>query len=958
MRRLFPICGAMLLATLVIVSAAQAQVPTGTVDGRVSDPEGNPLPGVLVEIAGSSLMGTRTAYTGATGSYRFAVINRGDDYSVTFSLSGFKTIIRAEVIVRLSVTTTINTTMELTGVEETITVTGESPVVDVRSTNVGVNITSDHMQNIPNARDVWVILEEVPAMVMDRFNVGGSESGQQSRFSAGGGPSQNAYNFDGIDITDMAATGAATYFPYDAFEEVQVSTSAHKAEVATPGVFLNIVTRSGSNAFHGLQAFYWQGPALQANNIDAALEENGVTEGDEFKRYLDFTLSLGGKIIQDKFWFYATYQRQQPEIYPIGFSRADGSRGVDSTALKHILIKLDFQATPQHKISFSEHYGVKDRPFRNGTSYLYSGAGTLLEQVSGKHIPQVHWNALWGDRAFSDISFGMMLMDFPLAPDQDNQGLTSLYEYRTITDSNLQASPLPDWRRGYHQSYYRYNSYLRDRYQVNGTFSYYQDDWGGDHDFKLGVNWYTFKSDTTEYSFGALRQGYRYGVPYNIRTENHTQNTLYDMDSLGIYFQDTWTLSNRITLNLGIRGDGYTTYLPAQQNPDSPWCGIFGDTYPAYCGSAHEQVDDIAGFFNFAPRVGLIYDLKGDGRTAIKANYSRYYTQIGNWIANFVNENGYIYQYRRWSDTNGNGAWDPGEEASSPYSSYSQTSNAVDPGLTNPYTDEFVFGVDHELIENLGIGAVYTYRKDKNLAEDMLFTIPWDAYTPITFQDPDVPGGSYVAYELAEEWVGTTSSWIITNPGTIDGQPFENEYQSLTFKAIKRMSGNWQLLGSYTWSRTLGWRTDAGDFASGLGDTPNANLFAYGRPYYDRPHLVKISGSYILPYDIALGTFVRFQSGQPARRSIETPYALNQGWVTVPVEPGGSERYPNVFTIDLRIGKIFEIPMGNIEAMFDIFNLTNSNVVTGQGWTMNDSLGTITGIMPPRIARIGVKWTF
>jgi hypothetical protein len=952
------VCGAVLLACLVTVSAATAQVPTGVVDGRAVDVEGLPLPGVLVEVSGPDLMGTRTAYTGANGRFRFAAMPRGEEYVVTFSMSGFKTVVREGIIIRLNTTTTIDVILELTGVEETITVTGESPVVDVRSTNVGVNVTSDHMQNVPNARDVWVVLEEVPAMVMDRFNVGGSESGQQSGFSAGGGESQNAYNFDGIDITDMAATGAATYFPYDAFEEVQVSTSAHKAEVAAPGVFLNIVTRSGSNAFHGLQAFYWQGPALQADNIDAELEDAGVTEGDEFKRYLDFTISLGGKIIQDKVWFYATYQHQQPEIYPIGFSRADGSRGVDSTALKHWLVKLDWQVTPQHKIAFSEHYGVKDRPWRNGVDYIYHGAGTLLEQISPKHIPQIHWNSLWGDRAFADISFGMMLMDFPLAPDQDNQGLTSLYEYRTITDSNLQAEPLPGWRRGYHQSYYRYNQYYRDRYQVNGTFSYYQDDWGGDHDFKTGANWYTFKSDTGEYSFNSLRQGYRYGVPYNIRTENHPQQRLYDMDSFGVYFQDTWTLNDKVTLNLGIRGDGYTTYLPEQSQGATPFCSIWGDRYEQYCPQTYAAVDDVAAFFNFAPRVGIIYDVNGDGRTAIKANWSRYYNQLGNWIADFTNPNSYIYQYWYWTDRNGNGAWDPGEEADNPYSTYTAAANRVDPDLTNPYTDEFVFGVDHELIENLAIGATYTYRKDKNLAEDVLYTIPWDAYTLVTFEDDRVPGGSYVAYELDEAWVGEAESWEITNPGEIDGQPFENEYQGFTVKAIKRMSDNWQLLGSYTWSRTLGWRTDAGDFASSVGDNPNDNLFAYGRPFYDRPHLIKVSGSVVLPYDVSLGTFVRFQSGEPFAREIETARRLNQGWVEVRVEEPGASRYPNVFTVDLRVGKIFELPLGNLEAMFDVFNLTNGNVITDQGTIIGDTLGTVEEILPPRIARIGVKWTF
>jgi len=956
--RLLRICG-LALATLLVLTAATAyaQIPSGVIDGTALDPDGQPLPGVTVTVTGSALMAPRVVYTGPTGGFRVAALPPGF-YTVTASLSGFNNVVLSDIRVTLNMTSTVQLDMILASVEETVTVTSEVPVIDVRSTNVGANMTDELLQNVPNARDVWVVLEEVPGIVMDRFNVGGNKSGQQSSFSAGGGTSQNAYNYDGVDITDMAATGAATYFPYDAFEEVQVSTQAHKAEVAAPGVFLNIVTRSGSNDFHGLQAFYWEGPSLQANNIDSNLENQGVTEGDEFKRYLDMTASLGGRIVRDKLWFYGTYQRQQPEVYPIGFTRPDGSRGVDSVTLSHWLGKMDWQANDTNKVSGSWHYGPKDRPWRPASSYSVMGTGTLWDQYSVTNIPQVHWSAIWGDRGYSDVSFGAMLMDFPLAPDADNGGNPAMYEYlNPDTFTRIPVSSYP-WQYGYNESMYYYIDYLRDRYQGQGTYSYYQDGWWGSHDFKAGASWFTFRSTTEEYSFGGTRIGYRSGVPYNVRFENHPQTFKYNEDSIGLYVQDTWTVNNHLTLNLGVRADGWNVFLPDQSSPAGPLCPTLGDAYPEFCARSFPAENNIVDWFNFAPRLGVIYDVFADGKTALKANYSRYYNQAGNWIANYVNPNGYTYLYYRWADSNGDDAWQPGEQAASPYSAYSSQANMVDPGLQQPFTDEWVFGVDQEVGYNFALGATFTYRKDKRMAEDVLNTIPWDAYYPVTFEDPNVPGGSFVAYDLDEAWVGTTTGWIITNPAEIDGIPFENTYKAFTVRAVKRWTNNWQLLGSYTWSKTLGFRTDAGDAASAVGDSPNDDLYAYGRPFYDRPHLFKVSGNYTFPYGINFGAFFRVQSGQPYARTIETPVSLNQGYVTVRVEPSGAQRLDTVSTLDIRAAKIFELPLGNLEIMFDVFNLFNSNTVIDQGNEIYVDLGDIYEILGPRIARFGAKWDF
>jgi hypothetical protein len=809
------------------------------------------------------------------------------------------------------------------------------------------------LQSVPNARDMWVVLETTPAMVMDRFNVGGSKSGQQSRFSAGAGDSQNSYNFDGIEITDMAATGAATYLPYDAFQEIQVSNQSHSAEISTPGVHLNIVTKSGTNQFHGMAAYYFQNGSLQGNNIDQELIDAGVEEGDEFKELNDYSLSLGGPILRDKLTFFIHHSVQEPAIYPIGFYMPDGSRGVDITTLTHYIAKLDWQISNASKLSGSAKWGGKERPWRNSIDYARQGVGTLYHQESNTTIPQVHFSTLFSDRAFFDASYGQMNMDFPLAPDGNNQGGVSMYEYRTTWDD----APLDDWVYGYNQSYYRYFGYLRDRQQANANLSYFLDGWiGGDHELKGGLTWFNFESDTSEYSFGGIRQGYRYGEPYNIRVENHPQNTIYGEESIGFFIQDTATFGNW-TINLGLRGDAWEMYIPAQSSPDTPLCGYYGERYPQFCARSFDAQNNLVDWFNVAPRVGVIWDVSGNGRTALKASFGRFYANVGNWLSNFVNPNSYIYFYTRWEDLNGNGLWDPGEEDETPYSGpYSPSVNSIDPGLKQQYTDELTISLDHRLTTDLALGAYVTIRRDKDLVEDITANIPYSAYTPVTFTDPEY--GDYLVYELDEEYIGQGEQYFVTNPDEIDGRKFESTYEAFTVKLTKRFANNWMAMGSYTYSEMMGFGTDGGGGLASVGDDPNADHYAYGRPFYDRPHLFKLTGSYAFNFGLNIGAFLRYQSGQPLTRYIESQRRMNQGWVVNKIEPRGSQRLPAVRTIDLRIGQRFTLGPTELEIMIDGFNLTNENTVLDMGDELYGDYGTIYEILGPRIFRIGAKISF
>jgi len=267
------------MATLAGASPAMAQRDTGIMSVRALGPEGAPLPGVMVVARGP--VGTQTQHTGMDGSARFPGLYPGEGYRATFTLDGFKTVVREGLIIGAGRTTTFDLTMELSSVEETITIVGESPVVDVRSTNIAGSYSDDLIDKTPTASGLWAgVLDHVPG-VMSSLDVGGNDSGQQTVPRAWGSEGvNNSYNINGGDITDQGAVGASTaYFGVGAFEEVNVSLAAQDIEIKTPGVNMNMVVKSGSNDWHAGVKYFYEGPGLVSNNVDQELEDQGITEG-------------------------------------------------------------------------------------------------------------------------------------------------------------------------------------------------------------------------------------------------------------------------------------------------------------------------------------------------------------------------------------------------------------------------------------------------------------------------------------------------------------------------------------------------------------------------------------------------------------------------------------------------------------------------------------------------------
>lgn len=269
-------------ATWCVVASASAQTQTGTITGVVIDQQNAVLPGVTVTLNSDALIRPQTTVTNERGAYTFIALPPGS-YRVKFELSGFAPAERSGIIVGVAVVMTVDQALKLAAVAETVTVSGESPTIDVKSTSKGTNFDSSLLASIPQAREIWSTVEQVPGATMSKFNVGGAESAQQSAMQVhGSAPGQQEYAINGLKLNWPGGNGGATafYFDHDSFDEINILTNGVSAEVGTGGVYMNMVTRSGGNVLRGGASGFWEHQSFQGNNVTDQLRALGIRKGN------------------------------------------------------------------------------------------------------------------------------------------------------------------------------------------------------------------------------------------------------------------------------------------------------------------------------------------------------------------------------------------------------------------------------------------------------------------------------------------------------------------------------------------------------------------------------------------------------------------------------------------------------------------------------------------------------
>jgi hypothetical protein len=922
-----------------VVGAQTVGATTGAINGKVVDSSDAVLPGVTVTIAAPQMQGTQTAVTNEEGNYRFPGIPPGT-YRVTYDLPGFATVVREGIRVTLGFTATLNVTLQVSSLQETVTVTGDSPVVDVTSTKTTTNYDFKELASIPSARDMWAILAESPGITMARIDVGGSAAGTQSgyrTYDAQGG--QNRVMIDGLVTTE--GTGAiGVYVDYGAFEEVTAGTAGHGADMGQPGVQTQMMIKSGGNEYRGSIYSDYQNSDLQATNITDEQVQKGIRDKDVNRMhvYYDFNADAGGYLQRDRVWWYGSFREFNTEVNEPRFPVRP-----HQTKLRHFSGKTTFSLPGNNKVIGSMMRTLKIQPTRldarRANNPINLTEGSTQGQRHWAWVYKAEWNKVISDSTFGEVRGGQFGYDWPLVPNENATG-------PRIEDLSNSLVTGPNLHRQQN----------RRRNQVLGSISYFKDGLAGSHDFKFGGEVFheTFFEEFFPTTYGNLSVSYtRNGTPSEV--------DLFDAGAIeatlmtySFYANDIWRVNNRLTVTPGVRFDRFANSLPAQEHP----AGRFSDTPIQFAA-----VDDLVSWNLFGPRFGVTYDVAGTGRSVLKFNYGQYWWNPSNDISTAANPNRSPW-FRRytWADRNGNGAWDEGEQGNLLQSQGGVASTAVDPNLENTYTRELSTWFEHELAANFGVRTGFVVRQIRNQRANVDANRPFDAFdVPVTVADPGPDaqvgtaddGAPISGFNLNESRRGLPTLTTVANVPEANG-----DYYTWEVSANRRMSGRFSLRASFTHT----WNYDHNNSFAGnsvrqytLAYTPNdlINTDRADGAYRFTNWTAKLMSTIEAPYGIKLTPMLRHQSGDQIGRIVQAVF--NYGTQPVLVEPLESNRLDNTTIWDLRAEKVFRFGSRSVSGFADVYNITNTNSEFRQIYVSGGSFGFPTTITPPRIIRFGVK---
>jgi len=903
---------------------------TGRIQGKVLDDEGAPLPGVKVTVTSPSLVAPKIdRITSVSGVFRFPSLPPGT-YEVTFELQGFNKILRKGIIVSAAKTTSLDITMTLATIEEEITVEGKSPTVDKQTTTKTATIDTDFITSIPATRTFGTYFNMTP--------------GTTSGTSHGGSVRDNVFSIDGVNTTDAVVGTEALFFSMDTIEEISVQTGGLSAEYGqVRGAIVNAVSKSGGNEFHGSLDMYYRGKKFQSNNTKGT-----PLEGEEsgFKYEMEPGINLGGPIIKDKLWFFvnASFWKQERIVSGYPYDK-DTETGVDQLR-PYPYLKLTFQPNQDNRFIFNYRFSDIRRHHRGASRY--NTEETTWEQKTPTHVINLHYTRFFGKDFFINVKAFAYISKFDLLAKNDKP---NYWEYTTNRNSVSMG----------------YNDLNpRDRYSIQTNATIFIEDFLGSHEIKTGIEYMEgFGGRTLEFgrhpvngmSFintynGNPWYGWWY-APYDVKEKSR---------NLSFYIQDAWNITDKLTANVGLRFDNMAGIYPPQMQDEGEQ-ELFGYTYNRGITKSITAYT----WNTLSPRLGLIYDLLGDGKTMIKTSFSRYYiANLTQWISR-GNPNGWV-DYGAYINPD----WTTGNvfsvEISGP--EYAPKYGYGDYGFKAPYVDEFIVGLEREIFEDASLGVRYIKKWDRNLIEDanannididkLLSSgeYDWINYTPVTAVDPY--DGSTVTFW--EQLATYPAELYMVNPPDA-----KRDYDGVEVTFDKRYSHGWQLKASYVWQNSRGLiGTDFGNSWSGTGyyDNPNSHINAIGRFPYERRHQVKLQGTVKGPFGINFGTYFRYLSGRRYTRQIRSSdlgLSLYQGNETIYAEERGSSGYPGLVMWDVKLEKEFRIVGTSFSVFCDVFSVFNYNKETDVYTISSNSsidYGKIEAIQDPRIFRIGARFEF
>ena len=694
------------------VLSAHGAAAQSAVAGVVTDATGAVLPGVTVEASSPALIEkAKTTTTDASGQYRVVDLRPGT-YSVTFTLSGFTTIVRQGIVLEADFTAPINVEMRLGSLAESVTVTGESPVVDVQTSQVRQVVSQELLEAIPTGRTFQQFANITPAVSTGNlFDVGGSSSvwtgGSLLVHGSVAGDSRTL--IDGMVVDAMFSNGqcSCVYDNENQTQEVVVQVSGGTAEHQLSGVLVNRIPKSGGNTFNADSLLLFSNGNLQGDNVDAALRARGMTTPAQLAEQYDVNFSASGPILRDRLWFFASGRHWTYNNYVADAFNPDGSQAVNDNALWAYPFRLTWQMSRKNRLT-----GLIDFAQKKAGHYLLTSAqspeAVTRQDQPGEKIVQLKWTSTLSSRLLleagmsrtmhntrfryqPEVTVGTCRVAFILCPPGTSYG--SIPHFDTLLNKATVAPRMTTTPGG------GLNERPALSQVLNLSLSYVS----GAHALRVGVqNRYGWLEDNRAGENGDLNQLYRNGVPFAVEIANTPVLNRAEVNSdLGVYIQDTWT-RRRLTLSTGLRWDHFNSSLPAQSAPAGRF--VPERDFP--------EVKNLPNWNNVVPRLGVSYDLTGQGKTAVKANIGVYVASQGTGFATTYSASVFAIDQRTWTDSNGDDIAQESEIGPTSNRNFGVRRNQnPDPDTSRPYQLLGDVALQHELFGGLGLSVGYYHRR-------------------------------------------------------------------------------------------------------------------------------------------------------------------------------------------------------------------------------------------------------
>jgi hypothetical protein len=960
---------ALLIGLICMAGSAGAQsTGTGAISGTVSDDSGAVMPGVTVTLSSPSrtIGANQQAVTDERGAYQFLRLVPGT-YSVKGELQGFRPAEQQNIIVNSDQTARGDLKLSVGSVQEGVTVTGEAPLLDTTTALKQVVLSKDTLEALPNRMDIWSVTRVIPSVTMNKVDTGGSQAFIQSLATVHGTSTESGYFIDGMDVSGQDGNGANAVLYIDpyAMQETNFQVGgAGTAQMAKGGLIYNVISRTGTNTLHGGAMFNGASHSMGSQNFTPelkqqlfdnltaaakalAIAQNTVPGNDILKLY-DYGGWASGPVMKDRLWFSGSTHIQVLDQYPLGSFDAAGHQVVDDYLMSTTTAKVAWQMTKSAQLSFFDNLHYKAIYHRNGVGNNNTNFSDNLARVLNTKWPNVSetkFTTPIGRKMVMDLLFGRLRDDDRFDPEPELQtGAVSHFD--SITNTYTEAWPT-------------YNFNLHSRKQAHASFSYFT----SQHDIRFGFGWILNGKPSAIWSTSGMRAVYRQGVPDSVNTYNvqiappsEFKNikplfTQHNRET-GTYIQDKWTPTKKLTINVGLR---FETNYGWQDATCQPTTEIF--TTALGGGRCFDAIKGQPDLKNTLPRFSAVYDLQGDGRTAIKFAANRYDQPIQMEFVGRLNPVGGTSDTRRWVDQSQcasvnnigcdlNGDKVPQLNELGPSSGFALgNTSRYAAGLKYPVSNEYSAEVQRQLPWSMVFSAGFTRHELKRNLGQRNAAQPSSSYVPLT-----------VTEVTSARTVTVYNATSRANDNVFGNEPsLDSIYNGWDITLNKRMNHGWSVLGGASVGKTTG------DTLGGDLNNPNSQEFRHGIVGNDTPWAYKLSGVYELPYQISVSGTAQYYKGFPETTTVSvgnSTVSLLQGTQSVVVRPRADVRLPNTTSLDMSVRKTFSVQGRKYEPRIDLYNLTNEATITNWLTTLGPTYHRASTVQQGRLIKVGISMEF